>query len=54
MNCPHCNKEISASIIARFFASKGGKAKKNYSATEKKERADRLAKAREKRWPKKG
>ena len=54
MNCPHCNKEISASIIARFFASKGGKAKKNYSAKEKKARADRLAKAREKRWPKKG
>ena len=54
MNCPKCNHDIPDKTIAKHLASKGGKAKKNYSAKEKKARADSLAKAREKRWPKKG
>jgi|GEM_PF-2298884 len=52
MNCPHCQKRIDDKIIARHFASRGGKlskreldtvtAKKMVAAREKK-RAERKA-----------
>jgi len=53
MNSPECNHNIPDKAIAKNFASKGGKATKHYSPMEKQARADRLAKVREKRWPKK-
>lgn len=51
MNCPHCDKKISDKKLAKHLASKGGKAKKNFSDAEKKKRAERMKAARLKRWP---
>ena len=52
MNCPKCKHLIPDKLIAKHLASKGGKAKKNYSKKEKKLRAERLAVVRLKRWEK--
>ena len=52
MNCPKCNHDIPDKTIAKHLASKGGKATKHYTVKGQRARADRLAKAREKRWPK--
>jgi protein-disulfide isomerase len=41
--CPHCNKEISEKLIARHFASIGGKASKR-TITPKQQRAMQAAK----------
>ena len=46
MKCPHCGKAISEKLVARHFASKGGKLSKR---TLTPEQAKAMVKAREKK-----
>lgn len=47
--CPHCGGAINP---AALLASAGKGGRKNYSAAERKRRADRMAEARKARWAK--
>ena len=49
MNCPHCNQEINPGALLGSMAKGKGK---TLTQAEKGNRADRLAEARKKRWPK--
>ena len=50
MKCPHCNKEIDDTLIAKHLASKGGK--KSSSNLTKEQRMERSKKAIQSRWNK--
>ena len=50
MKCPHCNKDINDTLIAKHLASKGGK--KSSDNLTKEERLERSKKAINKRWNK--
>jgi len=51
--CPYCRTPISASEIAMMLGKTAAGKPKHFSEAEKKKRSNRMAVAREKRWPKK-
>lgn len=51
VNCPACKTKIPDAEIASYLASKAKGVKKNFSAAERKRRAERMAEARKKRHP---
>jgi hypothetical protein len=50
--CPHCQKDIPTELIQKWFSSRGGRGKKDYSEEALERRREVMRENRKKRWSK--